>query len=236
MRRHLTPSLAISMIALFVALGGASYAAIKLPANSVGAAQIKKNAVDSNKVKDRSLLATDFKTGQLPRGETGANGATGAAGATGQTGATGARGAAGPTFSFAYSNLITPVAISTAGTQILNQAISIPYSGKLTVNFTGRIELGGGASIGNDAQATCSAFVNPPTGGSTQVSQIIPSSPAKYFGGITYQGGVISLAFGFDVATAGSYSLSVSCSKQNLTGTPTLEFDRYDMTGVLTGT
>ena len=233
MRRHLTPSLAISMIALFVALGGVSYAAIKLPANSVGAAQIKKDAVDSNKVKDRSLLATDFKTGQLPRGETGANGA---AGATGQTGATGARGAAGPTFSFAYSNIITPVTISTAGTQILNRAISIPYSGKLTVNFTGRIELGGGASLGNDAQATCSAFVNPPTGGSTQVSQIIPSSPAKFVSGITYQGGVISLAFGFDVATAGSYSLSVSCSKQNLTGTPTLEFDRYDMTGVLTGT
>ena len=230
MRRHLTPSLAISMIALFVALGGASYAAIKLPKNSVGAAQIKKNAVDSNKVKDRSLLATDFKTGQLPRGETGATGAAG------QTGATGARGTAGPTFSFAYSNLIAPVTISSAGTQILNRTISIPYSGKLTVNFTGRIELGGGASLGNDAQATCSAFVNPPTGGSTQVSQIIPSSPAKYFGGITYQGGVISLAFGFDVATAGSYSLSVSCSKQNLTGTPTLEFDRYDMTGVLTGT
>ena len=213
-------------MALFVALGGASYAAIKLPANSVGAAQIKKNAVDSNKVKDRSLLATDFKTGQLPRGETGATGATG------QTGATGARGAAGPTFSFAYSNLVTPVAIATAGTQILTRTINIPYSGKLTVNFTGRIEIGGGAE---EAQATCSAFVNPPTGGSTMVSQIIPSSPAKYFGGITYQGGVISLAFGFDVATAGSYSLSVSCTKQNLTGTPTLEFDRYDMTGVLTG-
>ncbi|MEI6793501.1 MAG: hypothetical protein WCK97_09770, partial [Actinomycetes bacterium] len=216
----------ISVMALFVALGGASYAAIKLPANSVGAAQIKKNAVDSNKVKDRSLLATDFKTGQLPRGETGATGATG------QAGATGARGAAGPTFSFAYSNLITPVAIATAGTQILTRTINIPYSGKLTVNFTGRIEIGGGAE---EAQATCSAFVSPPAGGSTMVSQIIPSSPAKYFGGITYQGGVISLAFGFDVATAGSYSLSVSCTKQNLTGTPTLEFDRYDMTGVLTG-
>ena len=47
MRRHLTPSLAISMIALFVALGGASYAAVKIPKNSVGAAQIKKNAVTS---------------------------------------------------------------------------------------------------------------------------------------------------------------------------------------------
>ena len=75
------------MIVLFVALGGASEAAIKLPANSVGAAQIKKNAVDSNKVKDRSLLATDFKTGQLPLGETGATGAAGVTGATGASGA-----------------------------------------------------------------------------------------------------------------------------------------------------
>ena len=62
MRRHITPSLIISVMALFVALGGASYAAIKIPKNSVGAAQIKKNAVTSTKVKDRSLLATDFRT------------------------------------------------------------------------------------------------------------------------------------------------------------------------------
>ena len=76
MRRHITPSLIISVIALFVALGGASYAAIKIPRNSVGAAQIKKNAVTSAKikknavtstlVKDRSLLAKDFKAGQIP--------------------------------------------------------------------------------------------------------------------------------------------------------------------------
>ena len=76
MRRHITPSLIISVIALFVALGGASYAAIKIPRNSVGAAQIKKNAVTSakikknavtsTKVKDRSLLAKDFKAGQIP--------------------------------------------------------------------------------------------------------------------------------------------------------------------------
>ena len=53
-------------MALFVALGGASYAEIKIPRNSVGAAQIKKNAVTSTKVKDRSLLAKDFKAGQIP--------------------------------------------------------------------------------------------------------------------------------------------------------------------------
>ena len=74
MRRHLNPALVISVVALFVALGGSSYAAIKLPKNSVGARQIKKNAVSSPKVKDGSLLATDFKSGQLPKGDTGPRG------------------------------------------------------------------------------------------------------------------------------------------------------------------
>ncbi len=65
------------MIALFVALSGASYAAIKLPINAVGTAQIKKDAVTSTKVKDGSLLAGDFKAGQLPAGAKGDTGQRG---------------------------------------------------------------------------------------------------------------------------------------------------------------
>ena len=91
----MTPSLVISVIALFVALSGASYAAIKLPINAVGTAQIKKDAVTSAKVKDGSLLAGDFKAGQLPagaKGEAGVKGDTGAAGASGVTAANGTSG------------------------------------------------------------------------------------------------------------------------------------------------
>lgn len=82
LQRHLTPSLVISLVALFVALGGASYAAIRIPANSVGNKQLKKNAVTASKVKNASLLAEDFKAGQLPRGDQGPKGDTGAAGPT----------------------------------------------------------------------------------------------------------------------------------------------------------
>lgn len=87
------PNLAetIAVIALFIALGGASYAAIQIPRNSVGTKQLKKNAVTSQKVKNRSLLAADFRLGQLPRG------ATGAAGLMGPPGADGAAGIPGPT-------------------------------------------------------------------------------------------------------------------------------------------
>jgi hypothetical protein len=70
----------VATLALFVALGGGAYAAIVLPRDSVGSAQIKPNAVDSGKVRDGSLSARDFKQGQLrpgPRGLTGQPGPTG---------------------------------------------------------------------------------------------------------------------------------------------------------------
>lgn len=62
----------MATIAVFVALGGGAYAAMTLPKNSVGRKQLKPNAVVSSKVKNRSLLARDFKRGQLPRGPRGA--------------------------------------------------------------------------------------------------------------------------------------------------------------------
>jgi hypothetical protein len=82
----------VSIVALFVALGGTSYAAIKLPKNSVSSKQLKANSVTSSKVKNGSLLSQDFKAGQLPKGATGSPGAPGATGAKGATGSTGPAG------------------------------------------------------------------------------------------------------------------------------------------------
>jgi hypothetical protein len=93
-----SPSTVIAVIALLVALGGSAYAAGLLPANSVGTAQLRADAVVSSKVKNGSLRAVDFKAGQLragPRGPAGAAGATGPAGPAGPAGATGPQGAPG---------------------------------------------------------------------------------------------------------------------------------------------
>lgn len=85
-RRNLTPSLLISLLALFVATSGASYAALQIPKQSVGTPQLKTDAVGTKKikaaaittkklrtdsvgtkkVKDGSLLASDFAPGELP--------------------------------------------------------------------------------------------------------------------------------------------------------------------------
>jgi hypothetical protein len=45
----------ISLIALFVALGGASYAAVSLPNNSVGNAQLKNNSVGNVKIRNNAV-------------------------------------------------------------------------------------------------------------------------------------------------------------------------------------
>jgi hypothetical protein len=80
--------------ALFVALGGTSFAAsTALPKNSVGNAQLKSNAVTGSKVKNGSLTASDFKSGSLPAGKTGATGPAGPAGPAGATGPAGPSGA-----------------------------------------------------------------------------------------------------------------------------------------------
>jgi hypothetical protein len=81
MRRPSFPTV-ISLIALFVALGGTSYAVIKLPAKSVGNRELKTNAVSGSKIRPRAVsrsdLALSARTG--PRGPRGAAGPVGPAG------------------------------------------------------------------------------------------------------------------------------------------------------------
>jgi hypothetical protein len=69
-------SLLLSAVALLVALLGSTplgEAAREtvLPRGSIGTAQLRDGAVTAAKVKNRSLLARDFKAGQLPRGPQG---------------------------------------------------------------------------------------------------------------------------------------------------------------------
>ena len=85
----------MAYLALFVALGGTSIAAVSLDRNSVKRKHIAKNAITSSKVKNGSLRARDFRAGQLPRGERGLPGAAGAKGDPGAPGPVGPRGPEG---------------------------------------------------------------------------------------------------------------------------------------------
>jgi hypothetical protein len=88
--RHLRGN-AVAYLAIFVGLGGTSYAAVTIPKNSVGNKQLKKDAVDTKKVKNGTLLKDDFK-GTLPAGPQGPGGGVGEKGAPGGQGAKGDQG------------------------------------------------------------------------------------------------------------------------------------------------
>ena len=207
MRRHITPSLIISVMALFVALGGASYAAIKIPKNSVGNTQLRKDAVTSTKVKDRSLLATDFRTGQLPRGATGATGATGTAGATGP---------AGPTFAFTYTGG-SGGGISGGYVSVVDQSFTVPRAGRIAFTFSGRFIQSGG---------------NPTVFCITKGTDDVSAAPVTSSGELTATGETAQIPIvGNFAAAAGVNSIKIEC---NTTFGTSVNIGGWQLNGVLT--
>lgn len=83
LKGRLTYANVMATIAVFVALGGSSYAALTLPRNSVGAKQIRKGAVGTSELHDRSVRLRDISASARKslRGATGAQGPAGAPGA-----------------------------------------------------------------------------------------------------------------------------------------------------------
>jgi hypothetical protein len=149
LRRHPSPAMIVACIALIVALGGTSVAAVSqlLPRNSVGPRQlqfgavtgpkIRSNAVTTAKVANRSLLRADFAPGQLPAGPTGPQGPAGPAGAAGPAGPSGA---------------ISAITVRTANVSVVDGAVDNTFN-------TARVQrncesneraISGGTSWGDD--------------------------------------------------------------------------------------
>jgi hypothetical protein len=96
-RGKLTYANVIATLALFVALGGAGYAAVKLPKNSVGAKQLKAGAVTPTKLAKATTASLLGARGPIgPQGQQGAQGPQGVPGTPGPKGAPGEPGPQGP--------------------------------------------------------------------------------------------------------------------------------------------
>lgn len=101
LRSRLTYANVMATIAVFMALGGTSYAALTITTKNVKngtltAADVKKEALTGAQIRNGSITAKDLASGTLPRAAATA-GVAGPAGAPGAPGAPGSPGAPGPT-------------------------------------------------------------------------------------------------------------------------------------------
>lgn len=185
-RRGISLGDVAATLALFIAIGGVSWAATSLPKNSVGKKQIKSNAVVSSKVKNGSLAAGDFKGGQLPAGPRGSKGPAGDQGAQGQPGAPGATTSVltGRTSLGAGDSFFSPSGISTAGAGEATLQILSPGVASNAGNLSVRLDAAPGAGSsraftlrlnGADTGLTCTVPSASQTCNSTGVSVPIPT-------------------------------------------------------------
>jgi hypothetical protein len=119
--RRPSPALVVGIVALFAALGGTGYAALRLPANSVGTKQLRKGSVTGSKVRRGTLLASHFRRGQLPRGADGPRGPAGSPGTARAYGVVAASGALNGSRSSGVASVSKP----SAGTYCIALAAGI---------------------------------------------------------------------------------------------------------------
>jgi hypothetical protein len=152
----------LALLALFLVLGGTSYAAVNaLPKNSVGSKQVINGSLQTLDLSKKARAA--LKGNRGPRGFTGAPGAQGAQGAKGATGAQGAKGTTGAQGPSGATNVkVRRVDVSVAATSVdVGTAVCQP----------GERATGGGAflngvfSTGTGANSGLTVRSYPSTGG-----------------------------------------------------------------------
>ena len=156
MKRHWTsPATVISFIALTVAMGGTGYAAISIPKESVGTAQLRNAAVTRQKIAPNTLRTLMGARG--PAGATGPPGATGPAGQQGATGLPGPEGSPGPTSGTSAGSVeeLSSTGFTPFGS---SGTVTLPAAGKVLVEVSGFYFIQ--CSAAGSCSATVSGFVD----------------------------------------------------------------------------
>ena len=215
----------IAVLALFVALGGTSFAAVSklLPKNSVGSAQVINGSLQKTDLSKNAVES--LKGNRGPRGQQGAQGppgATGPQGAEGQPGATGPQGSTGPAGpSDAYvqaQSAVQPLTGTGTPNELLSETLppgSYTFAAKLQVDNNNPVP----------ARVDCNV-TGPPSGFplDTMMLRLGPTdAPNLEFGNITLLG---------SVTVNSRAALKLSCSTPETNGGVVVAFRTLSATRV----
>jgi hypothetical protein len=152
LRERLTYANVMATVAVFLALGGVSYAAVSLPRGSVGREQLRKDSVTKSKIARKSVGRSELRRRGVTKGSLSPwirrqLRRRAKTGATGPRGATGARGLAGPParrVRYSAAASATPEPVTAFDLNALRLTTSCDQSGATTtLNFSVRSADGG---------------------------------------------------------------------------------------------
>jgi hypothetical protein len=216
MRRHLGYGNIVATVALFVALGGVGYAALTLPANSVGTRQLKNGSVTLRKISRGARRALHGQGGLIgpqgprgPKGDRGPKGSTGAKGSQGPAclptiaGCQGPQGVPGPTAAAWASATGDAAVLGATPVNVLSltraPSATVKRTGMLKTTFNSRLIVTGSVQTTGATIVSCHLAV-------------VPSGGAATVLGADHTGtGTIPLSGAID-EPAGTYDVQIACS------------------------
>ena len=149
LRTKLTYANVMATIAVFVALGGSSYAALRITGQNVkdgslSGKDVKDQSLTGGDVKNGTLAPTDFKPGMLPagpRGEQGPPGAPGTPGGPGDPATVAGYGGRAPGYRSLSGTLTLVSKNLPAGKYILHANAEVQGAGNPTTGYMGGISV-----------------------------------------------------------------------------------------------
>ena len=204
--RRLTYANVMATLAVFIALGGSSYAALRIGSrqivdNGIRSKDIRNNEVTSSDVRNRSLQAKDFKAGQLAKGAKGDPGAKGDLGPPGPSVAGYAVSRPGVASSLpANASYGTTVTLNTGADK--SGPITVSFPARLIITGTTRLQNGDGS-----ARTMRCRLVLSPGGAQQLVSADAPNPVASFAEHTTTVTGAVDVA-------PGTYNVGMECATQ----------------------
>jgi hypothetical protein len=169
LRRRPSAAMVVACLALFVALSGGAYAAVAIPSNSVGFAQLKSGAVGTRDVANNAITYSKIAKGQIGHARvaqtqiqwrvTGKCGVSSAVQSISDTGSV----TCDSTLPTDYSTAGLSEPLSSPSTATVLASDSVPAGSAYQVSSTPYIQVNGGTGAADNVAVTCEIAVGTTT-------------------------------------------------------------------------